>query len=51
MVVSKPEFNQALQEINKSYSKLVERIEKLEELVIAARKEEKTATRTVKRDA
>lgn len=30
MVVSKPEFNKALQEINDSYAKLVERIEKLE---------------------
>lgn len=38
MVVSKAEFQKALEEINASYAKLVERIEKLEEKAKPARK-------------
>lgn len=45
MVVSKVEFNDALREINVSYAKVFERLEKLEEQIKALEEKAKPATR------
>jgi predicted ATP-grasp superfamily ATP-dependent carboligase len=46
MVVSKPEFNNAMSQINVSFDKLVKRVQALEEKVKAMEEAGKKTTRT-----
>lgn len=48
MVVSKTEFNDALIQINQSYAKMFERVEKLEARVAELEEKAKPKTRTQK---